>query len=128
MPGAGRTRTFNGKEIRLLISGGWSAEAEREVAAGGFDRLEFHFGEYEDLRFLAPYKAQVKSLAILSGQWKSAAGLDALDELRSLSLGPSMKGLDFSVLPHLQRLNIDGWMPGYARTLFQCAQLESLRI
>lgn len=128
MAGAGRTRSLDGKEVRLLISGGWSAEAEKEVEAGGFDRLEFHSGEYEGLRFLAPYKAQIKSLAILSGQWKSADGFDALDELRSLSLGPAMSGLDFSTVPHLRRLNIDGWLPGYARTLFQCGNLESLRI
>lgn len=128
MAGAARTRTLDGKELRLLVSGGWSAAAEKEVAAGGFDRLEFHSGDYEDLRFLAPYKAQIKSLAILSGKWKSVAGLDALHQLRALSLGPAMKGLDFSALPQLQRLNLDRWMPSYARTLFQCAKLESLRI
>lgn len=127
MAGAGRVRSLGG-EVRLLISGGWSAAAEKEVAAGGFDRLEFHSGEHADLRFLAPYKAQIKSLAIMSGEWGSAAGLDELDELRSLSLGPALKGLDFSALSRLQRLNVDGWLPRYAQSLFQCQRLESLRI
>lgn len=117
-----------GKEVRLLVSGGWSAAADREIATGGFDRLEFHGGDYSDFRFLAPYKSSIKSLAIMSGTWASAAGLGELDELRSLSLGPALKGLDFSALPHLQRLNIDRWMPRYAQTLSQCRQLESLRI
>jgi hypothetical protein len=128
MAGAGRVRALGSNEVRLLVSGGWTPAAEAEVAAGGFDRLEFHSGDYEDFRFLAPYKAQIRSLAIMSGNWASAAGLEELDALRTLSIGPALKGLDLSLLPGLRRLNIDGWLPRYASSLFRCAQLESLRI
>ncbi|TLY51146.1 MAG: hypothetical protein E6K53_08275 [Gammaproteobacteria bacterium] len=125
---AGRVKTLDGKHIRLLVGGGWSVDVEREIAAGGFDRLEFHHGDYDDFRCLLPYKAQVKAIALFSGEFGSAAGLAELDELRSLSVGPALKGLDFSTLARLEELNLDGWLPRYAKTLFQCANLKSLRI
>lgn len=122
----GRVKSLDGK-VRLLING-WSSEAEKEVAAGGFDRLEFHGGDFGDFGFLVPHKSQIKALAIFSGIWSSAAQLEELAALRSLSIGPALKGLDFSLLSQLERLNIDGWVPRYARTLFECPTLKSLRI
>ena len=122
----GRVKSLDGK-MRLLISG-WSADAEKEVAAGGFDRLEFHGGDFKDFAFLVPHRTHITSLAIFSGTWGSAARLEELDALRSLSIGPALKDLDFSRLSQLERLNIDGWLPRYARTLFKCPTLKSLRI
>jgi hypothetical protein len=99
------------------------------VAAGGFDVLELHSGDYDDLTFLIPHRDAIESLAILGGVWKSTKGLAALHRLRALTVGPPLdRDVDLSTLPQLAVLNIEGWLPRYSQTLFKCAHLTSLRI
>jgi hypothetical protein len=129
MPSVSRIPSLGGDRIRLAIGGSWSAQADAEVSAGGFDVVEFHSGDYEDFTFLIPHRDVIESLSILGGRWKSTRGLESLHKLRALTVGPPLdKSFDFSALPRLETLNIDGWLPRYARTLFTCAHLTSLRI
>lgn len=127
MSGARIIESLTG-ETRLIVSGGWSAEAADCVARHDFDRLEFHGGEYEDFRFLRPWAGKIASLAIASGVWKSARGLEELTSLRALRLGPPLKGVDFASLALLRTLGLESWSPAYAKTLFECRRLEWLHI
>jgi hypothetical protein len=103
-------------------------EAAALVAEGDFDRLEFHGGEYGDFRFLQPYSDKIASLSIPSGTWLSADGLEDLTSLRSLNIGPPLKGVDFSALPQLETLGLGAWTAGYAKTLFDCKRLKWLHV
>jgi hypothetical protein len=129
MPSVSRIKSLRDNRVRLLIRGEWSAEAGEAIAAGGCDVVEFHSGDYQDFTCLTPYADALHSIAIVSGVWKSAAGLETLHKLQSLRVGVRLeKDVDFSVLPQLATLNIEGWLPHYARTLFRCQQLSFLRL
>jgi hypothetical protein len=128
VPDACIIESLDGNGTRLVVSGGWSEGAVACMARHDFDRLEFHGGEYEDFRFLRPWAAKIASLAIPSGAWKSARGLEELTSLRALRLGPPLKGVDFASLASLQTLGLESWTPAYAKTLFECTRLEWLHI
>lgn len=128
MPDVGIVKSIAGSESRLVVSGGWSAEAASGVANGNFDRLEFHGGEYDDFGFLEPYKDKIASLSILSGKWSGAEGLENLTALRSFVLGVSLKGVDFSRLSRLESLSLGAWTAGYSKKLLGCRGLKSLHI
>ncbi|HEU4634741.1 MAG TPA: hypothetical protein VFS41_01075, partial [Edaphobacter sp.] len=128
MTGASIVKSPAGEVTRLIVSGGWSTEAAAHVAESHFDGLEFHGGEYANFRFLKPCAAKITSLSILSGTWLSADGLEDLTSLRSLNIGPQLKGVDFSALTRLETLGLGAWTSGYAKTLFDCRFLKWLHI
>lgn len=128
MSSASIAKSSAGKEDRLIVSGGWSTEAAALVAEGHFDRLEFHGGDYADFSFLRPYADKIASLSIMSGTWLSADGLEGLGELRSLYIGPPLKGVRFSSLLRLETLGLGAWTAAYAKTLFDCKRLKWLHI
>ena len=128
MPNVGRVKSIQGGPIRLLIKG-WAPDVEKELAAGGFDRVEFHGGEYDSFAALVPFKDKIASIAVFGGTWRSAGGLAALSELRAFTAGTRLPAdLDFRLLPQLRELNFDAWLPGYAKSVFDCKNLRALRI
>jgi hypothetical protein len=123
-----RIKSLEGNQVRLLIKG-WSPDVENELAAGDFDRIEFHGGEYENFAALVPHRKKISSIVIFNGTWRSAEGLTALSELRALTIGTRLpKDLDFRSLSQLRELNFDAWMPAYSKMVFDCENLEVLRI
>jgi hypothetical protein len=128
MSNVGRAKSIQGGPTRLLIKG-WSPEVDKELAAGGFDRVEFHGGEYDSFAALVPYQDKIASIAVFGGTWRSADGLAALSQLRAFTVGARLPAdLDFRSLPQLHELNFDAWLPAFAKTVFECQNLGSLRI
>jgi hypothetical protein len=127
MPTAGVIQGLDGTK-RLVVSGGWSDAAAAAVETQAFDRLEFQGGDYADFNFLVPYAPKIISLAVPSGRWKGARGLDRLTALRALALGSPLKGVDFASIEGLRSLGIEGWSAAYGTSLFACARLEALHI
>lgn len=127
MPTAGVVEGLDGA-TRLIVSGGWSDAAVAALSARSFDRVEFHGGEYEDFGFLAPFAANIVSLALPSGAWASARGLEALTSLRTLALGSPLEGVDFSRLENLRGVSLGAWSKAYGRSLFECRRLEWLHV
>jgi len=127
MPTAGVIQGLDGAK-RLLVNGGWSDAAEAAVASQAFDRLEFHGGDYDDFDFLVPYASKIVALAVPSGRWRGAGGLDRLTALRTLALGSPLKGVDFTSIEGLRSLGIEGWSVAYGKSLFECGRLETLHI
>src|SRR5215469_13800012 len=122
MASANRIKSLDGTTVRLMINGGWSPDADREVVAANFDVLEFHGGSYDDFCFLAPYAKNIRSLYIFDGIWGSSKGLDGLSELREISFGTHIPSVDFAILPSLEFINIDAWYENYLKSLIKCTK------
>jgi hypothetical protein len=124
----GRVKAFNSTAIRLVVQGGWTPDADREISNGGFDRLELVGGEYADFRCLQAHAEKISSLRI-DVTCKSAEGLSSLQRLKSLSVGNGISTkFDLGSLKALRQLNFDAWHAKYEQSLAHCDQLESLRI
>jgi hypothetical protein len=123
-----RERELQGDGIRLIVEGEWSAAAQHEAAAGGFDVLELQRGRQKDFSFLPAQADRIPALWI-NCESDSSSGLEQLAGLSKLTLSfPLRKGFDFRRLTGLKHLRIEAWQANYAETLFAHPAIESLHI
>jgi hypothetical protein len=123
-----KAKAFGSDQIRLLVNGGWSSEAEAAVSAGGFDQLELQRGSYTDLAFLAPLKENVRSLWI-NAPLKKTEGLSELTGLERLKISypPEQGSLNLEGLKSLKDVVLDEWVDRF-RAFTTNDKIRSLRI
>jgi len=123
-----RERELQGDGIRLIVEGEWTAAAQREAAAGGFDVLELQRGRQKDFSFLPALGDRLPALWI-NCESDASNGLEELTQLPALTLSfPLRKPFDFRRLAGLRRLRVEAWLPWYADTLFAHPTLQALHI
>jgi Leucine-rich repeat (LRR) protein len=128
MSNIGLVPAIGSGEIRLMVGGGWSTEADETVSTASFDHLELHRGHYLDFNCLVPHASRIRSLWINS-DCSSSSGLEKLTNVERLKISyPLGREFDFRAFPRLRHVSIDGWEKSYSVSLFECSQLESLSI
>jgi hypothetical protein len=121
-----RITRANGYRV-LALRGGWSREADAEIARGDFDELSIHMGDWPDFEFLIKHARTIERLSITSAV-KSFRGIEELVDLKELSLldAPSPP-IDLTRFVSLERCELK-WHKGYSSRFFLLPHLRDLTI